>query len=163
MIPTTPAEFEKLKLECIKRVKQYVDRGNVKLGTTLNYPKVSFDLRGTTAGKAFYQTNEVKFQPTLLFENPETFIEQTAGHEVGHLLARFKFRDRGIDPHGSEWQSVMWYLGLPATRCHNYDTSNVSTKIGQPRQTIVRPNRTPFRVSGGMARTDGGITIVELD
>lgn len=162
--PTTPQDFDKLKLACIQQVRFYVDKGNAKLGLRLQYPKVTFDLRGTTAGKAFAATNELKFQPTLLFENADKFIEQTAGHEVGHLLARFKYRGQKIDPHGSEWQSVMWYLGLPATRCHNYDTSNVSTRIGKPRQMIISQNKTnSFRVSGGLATTAGGITVLDLD
>ena len=151
------ADLNKLKKSCIERVRHYVDLGNNKLGIRLPYPNISFDLGGTTAGMAFYGTNQIKFQPVLMFENAEDFLAQTAGHEVGHLLARYKYRQRNITPHGDEWKSVMWTLGLPANRCHNYDTASVT---GQRRS-----NRTPKRiqVSGGTARVANGFLVVDLD
>lgn len=132
---STPAEFLELKRECIAQVKFYVDLANNKLGLHMEYPRVEFSLRGTTAGRAWYGKNLIQFSPILLLENPDTFIRQTAGHEVGHLMAHARHRGQQIDPHGREWRNVMWTMGLPATRCHNYDTSNVPTKTTTIRRT----------------------------
>ena len=118
-----------LKIECIKQVKFYVDKANKKLHEQMPYPDVEFGLRGTTAGRAWFvnggRNNKIQFQPDFLYENAETFLEQTAGHEVGHLVAHWLNKTKRIDPHGQEWRNVMWTLGLPATRCHNYDTGVV--------------------------------------
>lgn len=151
------SELNKLKQLCVERVRHYVDLGNDKLGIALPYPRISFDLGGTTAGMAFYGNNQIKFQPVLMFENSEDFLTQTAGHEVGHLLARFRHRQMRIKPHGNEWKLVMWTLGLPANRCHNYDTASIT---GQR-----RPTKTGSRieVAGGTAKVGNGFLIVDLD
>lgn len=139
---STPQEWTDLKLECAKQVKFYVDLANRKLNLSMPYPWVEFGLKGTTAGRAWYRGKyekpKIQFQPTLLLENPETFLTQTAGHEVAHLAAHFRHANKEIDPHGMEWRSVMWTLGLPANRCHNYDTSNVSTRSTSIRRPVNR-------------------------
>lgn len=129
-IISTPAEFLELQRECIAKVRYYIDLANRKLDLRMDMPKVLFALNGMTAGTANFGTYTIKFNPTLMRENPDHFIVQTAGHEVGHLVARYKFRGRDIAPHGDEWKSVMWAMSLPATRCHNYDVSNVPTQNG---------------------------------
>lgn len=156
---TTPAEFEKLKLACVQSVMKYVDLANQKLGIKLDYPMVTFDLRGTTAGRAWYHKNRIQFQPTLLFQNPDDFLVQTAGHEVGHLAAFTHYRNQKIAPHGPEWGSVMNYLGLPSTRCHNYDTNSVSTRLSKR----TPANKVVYHNGAGMARLDSGIVVVDLD
>lgn len=133
---TTPAEFLDLQRECIRQVTYYVEIARKKLGITFPTPRVLFGLQGTTAGRAYFPDNKINFQPTLLRENADHFVQQTVGHEVGHLAAYFKY-GMTIKPHGHEWASVMWHLGLPATRCHNYDVSNVATRVGK----IHNPNK----------------------
>ena len=135
----TPEAMHELRREAIKKIRYWVDVANAKMNLNLAYPQVLFALQGMTAGTANAGTNVIKLNPTLLRENPETFLEQTCGHEVGHLAARFRHRGQSIDPHGIEWQRVMWSLGLPATRCHNYDVTNVPTRATSiPRQGAPR-------------------------
>jgi SprT protein len=134
---TTPSEFLALQKECICQVRYYVDLANRKLGLNLPYPQVRFNLRGTTAGKAWCGKNLIEFSPTLLRENAEDFLLSTTGHEVGHLVAHCRHH-HSIEPHGKEWRNVMWTMGLPATRCHNYDTSNVPSQMGKGRNKIIR-------------------------
>ena len=56
------------------------------------------------------------------------FIEQTVAHEVAHLLAHELFGPR-VQSHGKEWQAIMVKVfGLPADRCHTYDTKRVSRR-----------------------------------
>lgn len=111
--------------ECIDNVKYYVEMLKTKAGIYMPMPVIKFDLRGTTAGRAWYPKHVIQFNLILLDENPEHFVTQVVGHEVAHLAAFVK-HGSGIKPHGSEWARVMWALSLPARRCHNYDVATVT-------------------------------------
>lgn len=119
--------------ECIEAVRFYVEELRTKAGIIIPMPIVRFDLRGTTAGKAWSSKNILQFNPILLDQNPERFVRQTCGHEVAHLGAFVKYGPR-IQPHGKEWARVMWALSLPAKRCHNYD---ISTITGRKRTSLA--------------------------
>ena len=83
-------------------------------------PEVSFRLRGQKAGVAHLTENLLRFNPRLYAENREDFLLQTVPHEVAHLIAHQVFGAR-IQPHGSEWQSIMLGVyGLQPKRCHDY-------------------------------------------
>lgn len=145
-------DFIKVKLEAIRRTNEAVDLINEKLGIKLKYPQVRFALKGGTAGKAWWQENLIEYNPTLLGQNVEDFLRQTVRHEVAHLGARMKFGG-GIKPHGREWASCCWFLGIPATRCHNYDISSVpsrSTSIG--RGSPVRRTESGIIIHGNGAK-----------
>ena len=154
---STPQELTALKLECVSRVKWYVDYCKTKLGIYMPYPKVVFGLKGTTAGYAMYHSHLINFQPSLLADNIDTFLEQTVGHEVGHLAAFRKFGGQ-IKPHGKEWTSVMWGMHLPAKRCHNYETDGVASRLG-----TVRNNVAPIQATHGVVNTFGMGKVVMLD
>lgn len=96
-----------------------------KLGIIMPLPRITFHLRGTTAGKAYIKENRIDLNPVLLHENLQRFLERTPWHEAAHLIS---FRKYGMDirPHGVEWSHVMWAFQKPATRCHSYDTSTVT-------------------------------------
>jgi predicted SprT family Zn-dependent metalloprotease len=146
----TPAQFIELQRECIKQVKFYVELAEKKIGVRIPMPRVLFSLHGRTAGRAHWPQNVIEFSPTLLRENADDFLLRTTGHEVAHLIAHTK-HPSVIKPHGKEWARVMWAFSLPATRCHNYDTSNVPTQVGRaPARKINRPLE---------VRTDSGLTI----
>lgn len=152
----TPLENAALQRECIERVHHYVDLAKTKLGVYLPYPRVQFDIRGTTAGTAYAGKNLIRFSPTLLRENIEDFLVNTTGHEVAHLIARAKFG--AIDPHGNEWKRVMWAFGLRASRCHSYDVSNVPTMAGRVRREhVVKRNN-----DGSVSRLGSGAIVTEL-
>lgn len=131
----TPEQFIALKQKCIKAVHLCIDKAK-ELGIILKYPKITFDLTGTTAGTANYGMNWIRFQPTLLRENPDDFIRRTVIHECSHLLAFTKY-GTSIQPHGYEWRLVDIALGGNGVRCHNYDTKNVASVLGKK----LRDNR----------------------
>lgn len=139
----TPAEMAELMKECVSSVRFYIDKAKNKCNVYLPYPRVIFSLQGATAGKAHCGKGLIEFSPTLLRENPDLFLIDTAGHEVAHLVAWQKFQNR-IRPHGPEWEQVMWTLGLQANRCHNYNTSNVPSNVGrfrgQPKTIKINNN-----------------------
>lgn len=162
----TPEQFNEVKRQCVEKVKFYVDLAKRKLAVDIPYPRVKFDLNNTVGGMAVYRPIDmanavVRLNPTLLYENVEHFLEQTVGHEVGHLVTGFQTKG-DAKPHGKEWQRVMWTFGLPATRCHNYDTQNVPSQIGKTTGRIHRA--TPvIQTEHGTMRFDGLVRVLELD
>lgn len=91
-------------------------------------PYIRLDIRGESAGQALPGKHQLRFNPVLLKENREHFMRQTVAHEVAHLLAHELFGPK-VQAHGKEWQAIMIKVfGLPADRCHNYDTQRTSRR-----------------------------------
>jgi len=116
-----------------------------KYGQKFAYPKVTYDLSGTTAGTADYVHWHIKLNAGLLMRNVDTFIERTVPHELAHLITDrvypeahrgrgFTLTSRGYkrekrEVHGPKWQSVCYVLGMTdVTRCHSYDTTEAGRK-----------------------------------
>jgi predicted SprT family Zn-dependent metalloprotease len=155
----TPEQFVELKRECIERVRWAVKRINEKLGILVPDPQIIFSITGTTAGRAHIGRNLIEFNPVLLRDNSDEFLNRTPGHEVAHLAAHLKFGHK-IRAHGDEWCKCMWCLGLPAIRCHNYDTTNAAPRGSVP---VRRPtNKTIQTVDGPMKQVGIG-RIIEFE
>lgn len=112
--------FNDDKKEIQERVIDLIDKTNDKFGLGMAYPTITYDLKGTVAGQAFYYENKLRLNSIALKKYREHFIEQTVGHEVAHLTA-FKRHGGGISPHGTEWKNFMRFFHLPPDRCHTYD------------------------------------------
>lgn len=95
-----------------------------KLAVEFAMPGISFNQRGKIAGSARLQTNQLRFNPVLLADNLETFLEEVIPHEICHLLA---FRLYGkVRPHGKEWKTLMSQVfGLTGNTYHKFDVSKV--------------------------------------
>lgn len=122
-----------LQLQIRARVAHYVQFARLKLGIHLPMPTCSFDLRGRSAGRAFYEQNHIQFNPVLLIENPQTFLHEVPGHEVAHLVVYARWmvapgqrRVRNVSAHGRQWQSIMLAFGLPPKRTHSFNTLNAT-------------------------------------
>lgn len=90
---------------------------------------IDFSLTGTKAGTAFFAKKKLRFNRKLLVENREDFLNSTVGHEVAHIVQRFKHGyGANIKSHGKEWKEAMKVLGLPPIRCHSFDTTNTKRK-----------------------------------
>ena len=102
-------------------------------------PKVSYNVRGGTAGYAHLSDWAVDFNAILLMENLDTFIHRTVAHEMAHLV------DSQLHPgnhyvgayqrrslHGASWKRIMLTFGVEPSRCHSYDTTN--SRIKRKRQ-----------------------------
>jgi predicted SprT family Zn-dependent metalloprotease len=140
------ANFIEVKREAIARTNEAIDLINGKLNIRLPYPRVRFSINGGVAGRAHCGRDVIEYNPTLLHENVDHFLVQTVRHEVAHLAAHKKFGGR-IKPHGKEWCSCCWYLGIPAIRCHNYELDNVPTRA------LRQMHASPIK------RTESGIVI----
>lgn len=134
------------KQAVIQKLQEGLAKATAKYGQTFVMPRVEFNQRGTTAGTAHYDKWMVKFNPVLLMENKDKFIQRTVPHELAHLItdkvypeahrpqvsanmmfAR-SFRRPKREVHGPRWQSVMRVLGADPSRCHTYDVSNARVK-----------------------------------
>ncbi|MEJ2764018.1 SprT family zinc-dependent metalloprotease [Photobacterium sp. MCCC 1A19761] len=106
------------------RVAQCIARANQQLHLDLPLPVVSFRQRGKIAGSARLQSWEVRFNPVLLAENPQAFLDEVVPHEIAHLVTFHRFGK--VRPHGKEWQAVMTEVfGIPARTTHSFDTRSV--------------------------------------
>lgn len=104
--------------------------------SSLPDPIIRFDLRGQAAGQAQWRVNArplLRFNLDIARRHQADFLASTVPHEVAHLVTMSCHgRTR---PHGSEWRSVMAYLGIPdPKRCHQY-TLEESTLKQQRRWT----------------------------
>ncbi|PJG84377.1 SprT family zinc-dependent metalloprotease [Conservatibacter flavescens] len=120
-------DFRLLKLQVQRKLKTCLDLAERHFNRSFPMPVVSYDVRGVKAGVAYLQKNCIKFNRTLLLENPEAFINQVVPHEVAHLIVYQIFGQ--VKPHGKEWQFVMVSLfQIPADTCHQFDVSSVQGK-----------------------------------
>lgn len=155
----SPQEMQDLMRECIQVTYQFIDRVNDTFGLHLPKYQITFGLKSGVAGRAQISKKVIKFNPTLLRENPEAFLARTPGHEVVHFAA-FAKHGLGIDAHGQEWKNMMVQLGLDAKRCHSYDTSTVPTNFG----TRPNPRRNNIIQSNdGVIKTIGIGKVIEFD
>jgi SprT protein len=88
----------------------------------IRFPKIRFDLKGKCGGQfvsgGWKDVWDIRINVEALTKYTEHYIEQTVGHEVGHLVAKFVYGAKG---HDYKWKRVMRDFGLPADRCHTYD------------------------------------------
>lgn len=99
-----------------------------KAGINMPMPTVSFDLRGKTAGMAYYDRQHVQLNAVLLTENGQAFIDSTVGHEVAHLASWRKYGPAGRG-HGEHWKTCMRIIGQEPRRTHQYDVTN--SRVGK--------------------------------
>ncbi|MGQ0285796.1 SprT family zinc-dependent metalloprotease [Pasteurellaceae bacterium 22721_9_1] len=120
----TETQFRHLKMQVQWRLTHCLQIAEQHFKRRFPSPAVTYELKGVKAGVAYLQKNLIKFNRTLLLENPTEFIQQVVPHELAHLLVYQQFGR--VKPHGKEWQFVMEHLfNLPADTCHQFDVTNV--------------------------------------
>lgn len=113
-----------LQQTVIAKVESCIHQANRHLNQHFPLPVVNFKQRGKIAGSARLQGWEVRFNPVLLAENPQAFLDEVIPHEVAHLVV-FKLFGR-VRPHGREWQGVMHNVfGVAPRTTHSFDISSV--------------------------------------
>ena len=113
-----------LQKQVLTHVEYCIHHANQRLNKRLSIPTVNFNQRGKIAGTAHLQKWELRFNPILLAENPNAFLNEVVAHEVAHLVV-FKHFGR-VRPHGHEWQIIMAevFKVIPKTT-HNFNVSSV--------------------------------------
>src|SRR5271165_56987 len=129
---------EAVKAQVQKKVEQCVGKANLHFKKMYYVPSVHYDVKGTLGG--YHHNGGVHFNPILLMENLEDYIENTVPHEVAHHIdtingdnarpevsfgtysaailvgRRFKRPKRSV--HGPSWQLIMRVFGVQdITRC----------------------------------------------
>lgn len=100
--------------QCIHQAERYFQVRLVK-------PVFNFNQRGRTAGTAYLQKNEMRFNAFMLTQDPDKFIEQVVPHEVAHLVV-YQIYGAKPRPHGPEWVAIMEHLfNVEAERTHTFD------------------------------------------
>lgn len=121
------SDFRLLKMQVQRQLKRNLEQANLYFNRQFTPPTVSFAVRGVKAGVAYLQQNEIRFNPVLLQENGQEFIQQVVPHELAHVLVHQLFGR--IAPHGKEWKMVMEQVfGVPAETYHCFDTASVAGK-----------------------------------
>ncbi|WP_261857768.1 SprT family zinc-dependent metalloprotease [Photobacterium sanguinicancri] len=136
-----------LQSQVIAKVEHCILHANQRLQKRFVIPTINFTQRGRIAGSARLQGWEVRFNPVLLEENPQAFLNEVVPHEVAHLIT-FKLFGR-VRPHGKEWQTIMTQVfGIPARTTHSFDVSSVQGKTfpyqcqcSQHQLTVRRHNK----------------------
>lgn len=131
-----------IKLSIAKKVEECFLLAENYFKCSLSRPRVSFDIRGQDAGRAYFPVSgafngavpvankktEIKFNEVLLDENPDIFLGNIVHHECAHLIVYELFGTRA-KPHGKEWKAVMEKVFRVDSRVqHNLDVSTVSNK-----------------------------------
>jgi SprT protein len=119
--PVPPA----IKARAKESLAYWVQLARERFKLALFMPTISFDLVGTTAGKALLQERHVQLNAILLTENIEHFEQDTIPHELAHLIVYHVLGRSG--GHGQEWKEAMLRLGIEPKRTHNLDVTNSRT------------------------------------
>ncbi|MBV7297821.1 SprT family zinc-dependent metalloprotease [Enterovibrio sp. NIFS-20-8] len=119
--------MNELEYQVTKAVAQCMTRAGNYFQCTFPHPQVLFNQRGKSAGTARLQTWQLRFNPVLLSENPQAFLNEVVPHEVSHLVVYERFGR--VRPHGKEWQAVMSQVfGVTPKTTHSFDVSSVQGK-----------------------------------
>ena len=118
----------------MRSLRENLAKANLKLGRHYPEPVLVYQQRGTSAGTAWLEKNEIRLNPVLLLENQQAFIDEVVPHELAHLL---------------EWKWMMEsVLGVPALRTHRFELDSVRKntfpyrcQCQQHQLTVRRHNR----------------------
>ena len=107
----TEQQVNELIEQCITLARQFYNRRFV-------VPQLHWFHRGTNAGYAKLQSNEIYLNHVLFAQHPEYYMSDVIPHEIAHLIC-FTLFGR-VKPHGKEWQSIMRHIYQlsPTTKHH---------------------------------------------
>ena len=123
----------------INSVHHFIDKANDIYNLSMSYPTIRFTQRGMTGGSAKARLWEVNFNEALMVDNLSEYVNQTAPHEVAHLVCyrlngnEFEYRftktgKRQRISHGERFYSIMRDFGVEEKTTHSMDVSKVRQK-----------------------------------
>ena len=127
------SDFATLEAGVNQEIRRCLSVALERYGKFIDFPTVTYDVRGKVAGYANSIHNKVRFNYVLLMENGQTFIDRTVRHEMAHIICDKVYghlvsRNGRRQAHGKHWKSVMRVLGGDPSRCHSYDVSNTRVR-----------------------------------
>lgn len=126
---------ESIKTAIEASVHHYIDMANEKLDAGLDYPEITYKVKGGCGGRA-YGYRKVDFNMGLIVDNLSEYLNHVVPHEVAHLVVEKKFgteysftrtgKARRMS-HGPKFKMVMRTFGIYRSRyaSHNMDVSKV--------------------------------------
>tara|TARA_R110002110_G_scaffold184875_4_gene391775 strand:+ start:1165 stop:1752 length:588 start_codon:yes stop_codon:yes gene_type:complete len=123
-----------MKDRILTKVEEAFKKAETFYGRTFSRPKhIIFKKTGTTAGHCNYRKSELMFQISMAEYQPDDFISRTPDHEVAHWIDKeqygYQYTNSRRIIHGKTWRYIMErVMKIDSSRCHSYDTSNVSSK-----------------------------------
>lgn len=91
-------------------------------------PRVTFNVKGTDAGRAYVERNWIDLNMVLFRENFEDMVANTIPHEIVHCW-HYALK-LGGKAHGREWQGLMKRIGVRPIPCHNLNTDAAESPTG---------------------------------
>ena len=79
----------------------------------------------STAGRAFNCNTKIDLSCYLMLKDFNHFHLDTIPHELCHIIACRNFNSKG---HDKAWYSVIDFLKVNTTRCHNLETLSQARK-----------------------------------
>ena len=86
--------------EVTKKIKETLALAKEKFNVDFPMPVIIYNLKGHTAGQAFFNKNKIRLNRYLLEKYGQEFIDRTVVHEVGHLIS---YRLYGVNGRGHEY------------------------------------------------------------
>ena len=115
-----------MKLTEIERCRKIAEQ---RFGVNPHIAAIKWDLRGLTAGYCKYLpggNSEIRLNAKIAEAEGDGFTS-TIAHEFAHAVVWAIQHANGArrvsDHHGPLWQQVMHAFGLPAQRCHSYESA----------------------------------------
>ncbi|MCM2680069.1 SprT family zinc-dependent metalloprotease [Echinimonas agarilytica] len=106
------------------KMQQLIERASRQFAHEFTTPELHFNQRGTCAGSARLNTQEMRLNPVLLEAQPDCFVSDIMPHELAHLLVH-QYYGR-VPPHGAQWQHMMAEVfGVKPARTHRLDVTDV--------------------------------------
>jgi SprT protein len=94
----------------------------------IQMPKITYNVKGTDAGCAYYEHNWIDINMLLFRENFEDCLANTLVHELCHVWQHQL--GLGGSAHGREWKGLMRRLGADPVPCHNLNVDAVASRTG---------------------------------
>jgi len=99
--------------QVVEMTEKYVRRAESIFDRRFARVPVLFDLKGRTAGmlKIIGRQRLIRYNPWIFGKYFEENLRDTVPHEVAHFIVHEVYPERGVKPHGREWQNLMAQFG----------------------------------------------------
>lgn len=122
--------YPEQKQEVIELTRHYIERANDCFGRHECDIPVLFDLSGWAAGMFRVKRGqaEIRYNPYLFAKYFTPNLATTVPHEVAHYIVYRIYGHKEIKPHGIQWQELMAYFNVDASRTCQFDMTGIPVR-----------------------------------
>jgi SprT protein len=116
--------------QVVERVAELLLQCEQQFDQAFKAIEIRFDLTGRASGMYVVKHKQqyFRFNIFILAKYFEDSLATTVPHEVAHYVSDVLFGIKNIRPHGKEWQSIMYTLGVEPRVTGNYDLTGMPVK-----------------------------------